>query len=250
MVDSAISSSPSTPALTSHEAVLFDLDGVVTPTALIHQQAWREVFEEVLPVLGEGQQKIYADRDYFEHLDGRSRYEGVQRLLEAHGVDLDQGSPADQSGMGSICAVGNLKNDRFLDILGREAIVAYPGSIEVLSKLDHWGVSMAIVSSSANAKAVLTSAGLIDRFDVIVDGKVIAELGLRGKPHPDPFLEAARQLGVDPARAVVVEDAIAGVEAGSAGGFGLVVGVARDIEADRLYEVGADVVVADLSELI
>ncbi len=233
----------------SFEAVLFDLDGVITPTADVHQRAWREVFEEVLPILAEGDDQTYRDDDYYLHIDGRSRFEGVEALLAAHGVTLPFGSPSDPPGLDTVCAIGNRKNAVFTSILEREHIDPYPGSLAVMGRLRSSGVAMGLVSSSANARAVLTAAGMSDSFDVVVDGHVIADRRLEGKPHPDPFLEAARQLGTEPRRCVVVEDAIAGVEAGRAGGFGLVVGIARDVDPDRLREAGADVVVADLGEL-
>lgn len=236
--------------LTEYEAILFDLDGVITPTAEVHRRAWREVFEEVLPLLAAGAERAYRDDDYELHIDGRPRFEGVERLLTGHGVSLVWGDPADPPGVGTVCAIGNKKNAVFTDLLHDQTLNPYPGSLALLDSLRASGVAMAIVSSSANAKAVLESAGLGDFFDVVVDGVLIASRGLAGKPEPDPFLEAARLVETPPGRAVVVEDAIAGVEAGRAGGFGLVVGVARDTEPRRLEEAGADIVVGDLGELL
>ncbi|MGD2102647.1 MAG: HAD-IA family hydrolase, partial [Acidimicrobiia bacterium] len=222
--------------IADYEAVLFDLDGVMTPTADVHRRAWREVFEDVLPRLAEGDQTTYRDDDYELHIDGRPRFEGVERLLRAHGVDLEWGDPSDPPGDDTVCAIGNRKNASFNELLGRETLQPYPGSVALLKRIREAGLRTAIVSSSANAKAVLVSAGLEGVFDVVVDGVVIAGRGLAGKPQPDPFLEAARLLDAPPDRAVVVEDAIAGVEAGAAGGFGLVVGVALDTDPDRLRE--------------
>lgn len=231
------------------DAALFDLDGVITPTADVHRRAWREVFEEVLPSVAEAGQTEYRADDYLRYIDGRPRFEGVSQLLEAHGVSLPWGSPSDPPGIETVCAVGNKKNARFISILERERLSPYPGSMALMRRLKSLDIPSALVSSSANALSVLAAAGIAGEFAVVVDGNVIASLGLAGKPHPDPFLEAARRLGMEPARCVVVEDAIAGVEAGQAGGFGLVVGVARDIDPDRLREAGADIVVADLGEL-
>lgn len=230
--------------------MLFDLDGVITPTADVHRQAWRETFEEVLPILADGEQRGYKEDDYVRHIDGRPRYEGVRALLEAHGVTLPEGSPDDSPGTDTIAAVGNLKNERFTEILEREKISPYPGSTSVMDKLRAKGVAMALVSSSANAKRVLAAAGLSDAFEIVVDGEVVRAEELQGKPHPDPFLEAARRLDVDAASSVVVEDALSGVEAGHRGEFGLVIGVAREATPEELKEAGADLVVADLEELL
>lgn len=239
-----------TSVLTEYEAVLFDLDGVITPTAEVHRRAWREVFEEALPLLAEGEDRVYRDDDYELHVDGRPRFEGVERLLTAHGVHLEWGDPSDPPGLRTVCSIGNQKNTVFNELLVAEPIEPFPGSMAVIELLRSTGVAMGLVSSSANARAVLASAGLDGVFDVVVDGVLIAERGLAGKPQPDPFVEAARLLGAEPARCVVVEDAITGVEAGRAGGFGLVVGVHRDPGPEKLSEAGADLVVGDLGELV
>lgn len=231
------------------DAVLFDLDGVITPTADVHRRAWREVFEEVLPIVASAGQGAYQEDDYINYIDGRPRFEGVNRLLEAHDVTLPWGDPTDPPGVETVCAIGNKKNERFNSILKRERLAPYPGSLALMRRLKSLDIRMALVSSSANARSVLAAAGIAGDFNAVVDGNVITSKGLSGKPHPDPFLEAARLLGMEPAQCVVVEDAIAGVEAGQAGDFGLVVGVAREIDPDRLREAGADVVVADLGEL-
>ena len=250
MADPTTSSRSGTSLLDGIEAVLFDLDGVITPTARVHERAWREVFEEVLPLVAASSQAVYRDDDYHLHIDGRSRYEGVATLLTAHGVDLPLGLPSDAPGVDSVCAIGNMKNEVFARILARDAIEPYPDALLLMEDLRSAGVRMALVSSSANASAVLTAAGLDTAFSVIVDGNVIAAEGLQGKPDPDPFLEAAERLGVSSQACAVVEDAISGVEAGAAGEFGLVIGVARDGDHERLHEAGADVVVSDLRELL
>ena len=250
----ATPSTPSDPSnssvLTEYEAFLFDLDGVITPTAIVHRQAWRATFEEVLPMLAEGDQRVYRDDDYELYIDGRPRFEGVERLLVAHDVDLEWGDPNDPPGPHTVCSVGNMKNEVFNTLLESGSLAPYPGSMAVLERLAERGVPMALVSSSANARAVLAAAGLEGFFEVVVDGVLIAGTGLSGKPEPDPFLEAARQCGVTPDLAVVVEDAIAGVAAGKAGGFGLVIGVARETEPAKLFEAGANIVVGDLGELL
>lgn len=243
------SSSSTSSIWVEFDAVLFDLDGVITPTADVHRRAWREVFEEVLPIVAQADEREYREDDYLRYIDGRPRFEGVARLLEAHDVALPRGSPTDPPGVETVCAIGNMKNERFVSILEHERLAPYSGSMALMRRLKSLDIPSALVSSSANARTVVAAAGIAGEFAVIVDGNVISNLGLSGKPDPDPFLEAARRLGIEPARCVVVEDAIAGVEAGKAGGFGLVVGVAREIDPERLRQAGADVVVADLGEL-
>ncbi|MFP3914714.1 MAG: HAD family hydrolase [Actinomycetota bacterium] len=233
------------------DAVLFDLDGVLTSTAAIHAAAWKETFDEALAHLAGDQQPPFdRDRDYREYVDGRPRYEGVATFLSSRNIDLPYGDPTDPPGFGTICAVGNLKNQRLQDVLEREGVEAFPGSLALLDHLRALGLQQAVVSASANAEAVLRSAGLLERFPVRVDGVVAKEAGLAGKPRPDTFLEAARRVGSTPTAAVVVEDAVAGVEAGVAGGFGAVIGVDRHGDPSALRRAGADVVVSDLGELV
>ncbi|MPZ51640.1 MAG: HAD-IA family hydrolase [Acidimicrobiia bacterium] len=231
-------------------AVLFDLDGVVTPTADIHQLAWREVFEEVLPQIASEDQQRYRDNDYTLYVDGKPRYDGVASVLEAHDVVLPRGDPGDEPGMDTVCAIGNMKNEAFLRVLERDRIRPYPGAIRMIDHLDELGIPSAIVSSSRNARKVLDVAGITNRFVAIVDGNVIRDEGLAGKPDPAPFLEAARRLGVEPEKAVVMEDALSGVRAGANGPFALVVGVDREDQADALKAAGADVVVPDVGHLL
>ena len=229
-------------------AVLFDLDGVITPTAEVHMRAWATMFEALFSA--RGIQPPYSDRDYFEHLDGRPRYDGVAALLHSRGVDLPWGDPADPDEAETVCGVGNRKNAVFSQLLEEEGIAAYPGSLAVLDRLGLLGIPVAIVSSSKNAVPVLAAANLADRFPVIVDGVVAHAEGLPGKPRPDIFLEGAKRLQVDPAHAVVVEDATSGVAAGAAGNFGLVVGVDRGVGSEALRDAGADLVVGDLADLL
>ncbi len=231
----------------SYDAALFDLDGVLTPTAAVHMRAWRQLFTDFLAKRGIDQP--YVDSDYFDYIDGKPRYDGVRAFLASRGVRLADGDPSDGPEIETVCGLGNRKNQFFGAVLREEGVQPYAGSVQLLDHLAARGTKVAVVTSSRNATAVLEAADLIPRFGVIVDGNVAAEKGLRGKPAPDTFVSAADQLGVPVERAVVFEDAVSGVEAGHAGGFGLVVGVDRGVGPQRLTESGADVVVADLAEL-
>ncbi|WP_395694549.1 HAD family hydrolase [Nocardioides sp.] len=234
-----------------YDAVLFDLDGVITPTAEVHMRAWSEMFNAFLGSWdGGGDTTPYTEADYFAHVDGKPRYDGVRDLLSARGIELPDGSPDDAPDVDTVCGLGNRKNDAFNAVLARDGVTAYPGSVRLLDHLDRVGVPMGVVSSSANAPAVLEAAGLLDRFRTVVSGRVATELGLAGKPAPDTFLHAAQVLGGAADRSVVLEDAVSGVRAGAAGGFGLVVGVDRGAGADVLREAGAGIVVSDLAELV
>jgi beta-phosphoglucomutase family hydrolase len=230
-----------------YDAALFDLDGVLTPTAEVHMQAWRQLFTDFLTKRGINQP--YLDSDYFDYIDGKPRYDGVRALLASRGIQLAEGDPGDSPDLETVCGLGNRKNEFFAAVLREKGVQPYAGSIQLLDHLAERGTKVAVVTSSRNATAVLEAADLGPRFDVVVDGNVAAEKGLRGKPSPDTFVAAADELGVSVQRAVVFEDALSGVEAGHAGGFGLVVGVDRGVGAQRLTESGADVVVADLGEL-
>jgi beta-phosphoglucomutase family hydrolase len=229
-------------------AVLFDLDGVITPTAEVHMRAWSTMFTDLFTALH--LLPPYSEADYFQHLDGRPRYEGVAALLASRGVELPFGDPADPDTARTVCGIGNRKNAVFSGLLEAEGIAAYPGSLAVLDRLGALGIPVAIVSSSKNAVAVLAAAHLADRFPVVVDGVVAHDEGLPGKPQPDIFLAGAERLQVHPSRAVVVEDAISGVAAGAAGNFGLVVGVDRGVGSEALRDAGADLVVGDLADLL
>ena len=231
-----------------YDAALFDLDGVVTPTAEVHMRAWSAMFNDYLATVPG--QDPYTDDDYYAYVDGKPRYDGVRSFLQARGISLPEGVPSDPAEAQTVSGLGNRKNDYFNKVLDDDGVKAYPGSVRLLDALRARGTAMAIVSSSRNAPAVLAAAGVTDYFGTVVHGGVAAEKHLAGKPAPDTFLEAARELGADPARAVVLEDAISGVQAGAAGNFGLVVGVDRGAGADALSGAGADVVVADLDELV
>jgi beta-phosphoglucomutase family hydrolase len=222
------------------EAVLLDLDGVITPTAEVHQRAWAALFATY----------DYTDADYLAHIDGKPRYDGVRTFLASRGVTLPEGDPADPPGDDSVCALGNRKDATFNALLDAEGIEPYPGTIAVLDLLDELGTPQAVVSSSKNARRVLHAAGLGDRFEVVVDGIVAVEQRLPGKPAPDTFLHAADRLGTAPSAAAVVEDAVSGVVAGRAGGFGLVLGIDRGGNRAALVEAGAHLVVDDLADTL
>lgn len=233
-----------------HAAVLLDLDGVLTPTAEVHMRAWSAMFNEFLADHdGPGDASPYTDVDYFAHVDGKPRYDGVRDFLVSRGIALPEGEPGrpfDRTVMG----LGDRKNDAFNEVLQRDGVAPYAGSVALLDHLRDLDVPMAVVSSSANAPAVLEAAGLAGRFVTVVDGRVAAARGLPGKPAPDTFLHAAEVCGATAATSVVVEDAVSGVRAGAAGDFGLVIGVDRGAGHDELTAAGAHVVVADLAELV
>jgi alpha,alpha-trehalase len=236
------------------EAAIFDLDGVITRTAGIHARAWKELFDDYLARHAaqedEPFQPFDAVEDYRRYVDGKPRYEGVRSFLESRGIILTYGAPDDPPDRETICGLGNRKNDLFRERIHREGVEVFESSVAFIRALRSRGVRTALVSSSRNAAAILSAAGLNDLFDVCIDGVEAARLGLQGKPAPDTFLEAAKKLDVDPAHALVVEDAVAGVRAGRAGGFGLVVGVDRAGRRTALQEGGGDVVVADLAEIL
>ncbi|WP_019179003.1 HAD family hydrolase [Microbacterium yannicii] len=237
---------PQLPDLSSYDAVLFDLDGVLTPTAEVHMHAWQTMVEELFAAWDIT--PPYSERDYFDHLDGKKRYDGVAALLRSRDVEVPWGEPSDSPSADTVCGIGNRKNLVFERVLRADGIAAYPGSLQLLDELVASGTPVAVVSSSKNAEEVLDVAGIRDRFPVVMDGVIAERDHLRSKPAPDVFVEAARMLGVDPARSAAVEDAISGVESAAAGGFGLVVGVDRGAGEQELRDAGAHVVVKDLKE--
>ena len=233
-----------------YKAVLFDLDGVLTDTARVHSTAWKATFDRFLAELHPHQHPFTIEGDYLTHVDGRPRYRGVEAFLRSRDLELPWGSPQDSPSWTTVCGIGNHKNRLVAELIAREGVSVYPGSKALLDYLIEQGMPIAIVTSSANAGLVLGGAGLGELFPIRVDGQMAAKLGLKGKPDPDPFLKAAELLGVAPAEAVVVEDAVSGVRAGRAGGFGLVLGVDRHSERAALLAAGADVVVEDLLETV
>ncbi|MCL3863183.1 HAD family phosphatase [Actinotalea sp. K2] len=231
-----------------YDAALFDLDGVLTPTADVHMHAWRQMFTDYFEA--HDVQPPYTDDDYFAFVDGKPRYDGVRSALASRGVVLPEGDPSDAPGTPTVCGLGNTKNAVFSSILATEGVEPYPGSVQLLDALLERGTAVAVVSSSRNAPAVLAAAGLADRFTVVVDGEVARATGLAGKPSPATYEHAAQAVGASVERSVVVEDAVSGVAAGRAGGFGLVVGVDRGAGVQTLLDAGADIVVQDLAELV
>jgi beta-phosphoglucomutase family hydrolase len=235
-------------------ACLFDLDGVLTDTARVHRAAWADVLDHFLlaraRVTGAEFVPFDAETDYDRFIDGRMRYDGVRTFLASRGIELREGDATDPPTAMTVCGLGNRKDRDLGSRIRREGVEAFPGSVRFVTAVRAAGIRCAVVSASANCDLVLRRAGIENLFDDRVDGRVAGALGLRGKPAPDTYLEGARRLGLRPADAAVFEDALAGVEAGAAGGFGFVVGVARHGAAEDLARHGADVVVSDLAELI
>lgn len=236
------------PDLTTFDGVLFDLDGVLTPTAEVHMHAWQTMFTALFTAWD--LTPAYTDDDYFRYLDGKQRYDGVAGLLRSRDVEVPWGEPDDDPSLDTVCGIGNRKNEVFASVLRTEGIAPYPGSLALIERLRAVGTPIGVVSSSKNAEEVLTAAGIRDFFPVVMDGVVAAREGLRSKPEPDMFAEGARMLGVDPARSVAFEDAHSGVQSASAAGFGLVVGVNRGAGEQALLDLGADIVVDDLAAFL
>ena len=232
-------------------ALLFDLDGVLTQTAKVHDRAWKETFDAFLKQRdGESFTPFDPEADYDEYVDGKPRYDGVRSFLQSRGIELPEGDPSDAPDAETICGIGNRKNDLVLAMIKRDGVQPYAGSVRFVKAARDAGLRRAVVSSSANCRDVLIAAGIEDLFEARIDGKVAEEQHLKGKPQPDTFLAGARALGVEPAQAAVFEDALAGVQAGRDGKFGFVVGVDRVGQADALRAHGASVVVQDLAELL
>jgi beta-phosphoglucomutase family hydrolase len=232
-------------------ALLFDMDGVLTDTASVHAEAWKRTFDEYLrEKLGSDAEPFDLARDYGQYVDGKPREAGVRDFLASRGIELPEGSPDDGPDADTVHGVGGRKNELVLKLIAERGVDVYPGSVRLVDAARAAGLKTAVVSSSANTKLILESAGLSDRFDARVDGVTLATEGIAGKPAPDSFLRAAELLGVAPAEAAVFEDALAGVAAGHAGGFGITVGVNRLDQAAALREHGADIVVNDLAELL
>lgn len=229
-------------------ACLFDMDGVLTRTAAVHAAAWKSMFDEFLTA--RGLPPFDAKDDYDEYVDGKPREDGTRSFLESRGIDLPDGDPDDPPGAQTMYGLSNRKNELVLKKLADDGVETYDGSVRYVRAVRDAGLRTAVVSSSANTRQVLAAAGIADLFEARVDGLTIAERGLKGKPAPDTFLAAARELGAEPSQAAVFEDALAGVAAGRAGAFGHVIGVDRVGQAEALRAHGADVVVKDLAELL
>jgi beta-phosphoglucomutase family hydrolase len=235
-------------------ACLFDMDGVITQTAKVHDAAWKEMFDAFLRDWSASHNEPFVPfdpvDDYDRYVDGKPRLEGTASFLESRGIKLPMGEESDAAGTPTIWGLSNKKNDLIQQVIARDGVQAYEGSVRYVTAVREAGLRTAIVSSSANTEAVLKAAGVDGLFEVRVDHQVAEAAKLRGKPAPDTFLEAARLLGVLPANATVYEDALAGVAAGRAGKFGFVVGVDRVGQANELHAHGADVVVKDLADLL
>lgn len=226
---------------------LFDLDGVLTQTATVHAVAWKQTFDVLLDQRG---QPPFTQRDYDNYVDGKRREDGVRDFLSSRGLTLPEGAPGDEPSTETVYGIGNRKNELLLAEINRNGVKVYDGSRRYLEAARDAGLRRACVSSSANTSAVLAATGLAALIEERVDGLTATEHGLRGKPAPDTFLAGAAALGLQPQQCAVFEDALAGVEAGRAGQFGIVIGVDRVQHADALREHGADLVVSDLSELL
>ncbi len=235
------------------DAVIFDLDGVITQTALVHASAWKKTFDDYMKIreekLGEPFREFTHQGDYLPFVDGKPRYKGVASFLESRGIDIPFGDPSDSPKLETVCGVGNRKNIMFNEVLDEQGVEVYNSSVEMLHKLKDAGIRIGVASSSKNCKPVLEKAGLLHFFETRVDGVVSAEIGLKGKPEPDIFTTACDNLGVEYHRSVVVEDAVSGVQAGRKGNFGLVLGVAREENTRELRIGGGDIVVEDLGEI-
>jgi beta-phosphoglucomutase family hydrolase len=236
-----------------YEAWLFDLDGVVTDTASVHAAAWKATFDEYLKEVSEREEKscepFEIDPDYYRYVDGKPRYAGVDSFLRSRGIIVVWGDPNDPPSRETVCGIGNRKNALFNEFLRLRGVEVFETSVALIQELRTRGRRVAVVTSSKNSDAVLQAAGLQNLFEVRVDGNVAAAKKLAGKPSSDTFEEATRMLGTLPEQAVVIEDAISGVQAGRTGGFGLVIGVARSDDPEVLLQNGADIVVRDLAEL-
>ena len=236
------------------DAVFFDLDGVITATAKVHAKCWKIMFDEYLKKRSGEKSEAFRpfdiDSDYRLYVDGKPRFNGVRDFLASRNINLPEGTHEDPPTAETVAGLGNRKNDLINEVIETDGVEAYEGTITLARQVRDAGIKIAVVTSSQNCDAVLRAIHLDDLFDAKVDGNVIHEQHLAGKPAPDSFLEGAKRLGVDPARGVVVEDAISGVQAGRNGKFGLVIGVARKGNAEELKNHGADIVVNDLSEFL
>ena len=237
----------------SFEAVIFDMDGVITKTALTHASAWKKMFDEYLHKREKEHGELFVEfthaGDYLPYVDGKPRYKGVQSFLESRGIHIPFGDPSDSAGAETVCGLGNQKNIAFNEVLENEGVEVYPSTVALLNELKTAGIKLGVASSSKNCKPVLERVDLLDIFDARVDGVVSAELGLHGKPEPDIFTTACDMVGVKYANSIVVEDAVSGVQAGKKGNFGLTIGIARENNRKELEDAGADLVVEDLEEV-
>ncbi len=237
----------------SFQSVVFDLDGVITKTATVHAHAWKKAFDEYLQLRekrdGEPFREFTYQTDYLKFVDGKPRYQGVKNFLESRNIDIPFGDPSDPPEKETICGIGNKKNHMFNKLLQEEGAEVFDSTVKLIKNLKKQGIKIGVASSSKNCQPILKSVNLEHLFETRVDGVISAELNLKGKPEGDIFVTAARNLGTLPPNSVVVEDASSGVEAGRNGGFGLVIGVARENNEKELAKHGADLVVPDLAEI-
>ena len=235
------------------DAVIFDMDGVITKTALTHAAAWKKMFDEYLRKReaehGEKFVEFTHAGDYLPYVDGKPRYKGVASFLESRGIDIPFGDPSDAPGVETCCGLGNRKNDAFNEVLEKEGVEVYPSTVALINALKGAGIKLGVASSSKNCKPVLERVDLLEVFDARVDGVVSFEMDLNGKPEPDIFTTACDIVEADYANSIVVEDAVSGVQAGAKGNFGLTIGIARENNRKELEEGGADIVVEDLEEI-
>lgn len=234
------------------EAVIFDMDGVITKTAITHAAAWKKMFDEYLKKREKEHGEPFAEfrqEDYLAYVDGKPRYNGVASFLESRGIEIPFGQATDEPGTETVCGLGNQKNEAFNEVIARDGVEVYPSTEKLLNELKEAGIKLGVASSSKNCKQVLEAVDLLKIFGARVDGVVLAEMGLNGKPEPDIFTTACEILGATPAKSIVVEDAVSGVQAGAKGNFGLTLGIAREDNAKELAENGADFVVTDLEEV-
>ncbi len=233
----------------SFDAVIFDVDGVITKTAVVHAASWKAMFDEYLHLRekrdGEPFREFAYENDYLPYVDGKPRYKGVQSFLESRGINIDFGDVGDQPGTETVCGLGNQKNVSFTKVLKEKGVEIYQSTVDLIKDLKSKGIRIGVASSSKNCHYILQVAKLEDLFETRVDGIVSAELGLQGKPEGDIFVRAAENIEAKPGRSIVVEDAVSGVQAGVNGNFGLVIGVARENNEEDLKSNGADVVITD-----
>ena len=236
------------------DAVLFDMDGVITATANVHAKCWKLMFDEYLRKRSADKEERFQpfdiESDYLRYVDGKPRFDGVRDFLKSRRIDIPEGTSEDPSSVETIRGLGNRKNELINQVIEQDGVEVYEGTLSFAQQVRDGGMKLAVVTSSQNCDAVLQAAHIQNLFDAKVDGNILMEKNLAGKPAPDSFLEAAKRLGVAPQRSVVIEDALSGVRAGVAGGFGLVIGVARSGNAQELKQCGAHLVVQDLSELL
>ncbi len=234
------------------DAVIFDMDGVITKTAITHAAAWKKMFDEYLQKHAEETGtdfKEFTQADYLAFVDGKPRYKGVASFLESRNINIEFGDTSDAPGKETVCGLGNRKNEAFNEVIARDGVEVYESTAKLLNNLKAEGIKLGVASSSKNCAPVLEAVDMLEIFGARVDGVVSAELGLSGKPEPDIFTTACDMLGSTPAKAIVVEDAVSGVQAGSKGKFGLTLGIAREDNEKELAENGADFVVTDLEEV-